>query len=257
MARPAAANRWMLNKVRLDQLLVELDHYPSRARARDAILRSTVTVDGQIASKPGQTANPSAHIEIADDAQDYVSRAALKLIHALNHFELDVTGLHALDVGASTGGFTQVLLERGAASIHAIDVGHGQLADELRDDGRVIAIEGLNARDLTEDHLEGPINLIVCDVSFISLKLALPATLALAESGTHLIALIKPQFEIGRDKLGKGGVVRDRFLATAICDVISNWLEVDQHWQVLGITPSPITGGDGNHEFLIAARKPG
>ncbi|MDH3741088.1 MAG: TlyA family RNA methyltransferase [Hyphomicrobiales bacterium] len=247
----------MLNKIRLDQHLVELDHYPSRARARDAILRGTITVDGQTASKPGQTVNPAAHIEIADDAQMYVSRAALKLIHGLEHFEIDVKGLHALDLGASTGGFTQVLLENGVASVHAIDVGHGQLADELREDGRVIAIEGLNARNLTADHLEGPVNLIVCDVSFISLKLALPAALALAEPGTHLIALIKPQFEIGRDKLGKGGVVRDRFLATAICDVISNWLEADQHWQVLGITPSPIAGGDGNHEFLIAARKPG
>ncbi|NND50404.1 MAG: TlyA family RNA methyltransferase [Rhizobiales bacterium] len=247
----------MLNKIRLDQHLVELDHYPSRARARDAILRGTITVNGQVASKPGQTVDPAALIEIADDAQNYVSRAALKLKHALDHFKIDVTGLHALDLGASTGGFTQVLLENGVASVHAIDVGHGQLAGELREDGRVIAIEGLNIRNLTTDHLEGPVNLIVCDVSFISLKLALPAGLALAEPGTHLIALIKPQFEIGRDKLGKGGVVRDRFLATAICDVISNWLETCQHWQVLGITPSPIAGGDGNHEFLIAARKPG
>ncbi|MGI9465072.1 MAG: TlyA family RNA methyltransferase, partial [Aestuariivirgaceae bacterium] len=231
-------------------------HYASRARARDAIQRGTVTVGGQTVLKPGQSVDPGSPIEIADEAQVYVSRAALKLKHALAHFDLNIAGCHALDIGASTGGFTQVLLESGVQSVHAIDVGHGQLAPEIADDARVVAIEGLNARDITVADVAGPIDLIVCDVSFISLKLALPPALALAGQGAVLIALIKPQFEVGADKLGKGGVVRDRYLATAICDVVSNWLQTDQSWQVIGVTPSPIAGSDGNHEFLIAARKP-
>ena len=224
--------------------------------ARDAILRGTVRVDGRIASKPAQNVSDSVRIEIADDAHGYVSRAALKLKHALDHFGVAVTGLNALDIGASTGGFTQVLLERGARSVHAIDVGHDQLADSLKDDPRVTSLEGVNARELDPERISEPIGIITCDVSFISLKLALPPALALVGSGTVLIALIKPQFELDRRQLGKGGVVRDQDLPHTVCNGITRWLEDDQKWWVIGVTASPIVGGDGNHEFLIAARKP-
>lgn len=246
----------MAGKIRLDQHLVDLGHYPSRSRARDAVLRGTVFINKKPAAKPAQIVPADAVISIDDEAQAYVSRAALKLKHALQHFQLDVAGLHALDLGASTGGFTQVLLENGVASVHAIDVGHGQLHGQIAANDRVVAIEGLNARDLKRDQIAGPIDLITCDVSFISLKLALPAALAIADPRTLLVALIKPQFEIGRDGLGKGGVVRDVTLLQAVCHDIQNWLQQSQKWQVLGVTTSPLEGGDGNREFLIAARKP-
>ena len=253
MAVHPVPNPWMSNRLRLDQYLVEHGHYKTRARARDAVLRGTVRIDGQVITKPGHHISAACDIKVDDEAQSYVSRAALKLRHGLAHFEIDVAGRHAVDIGASTGGFTQVLLENGAASVLAIDVGHDQLDDELASDRRVTVIEGLNARGLKALHLSDPIEIIVCDVSFISLKLALPAALDLAEPGAVLIALIKPQFEIGRDQLGKGGVVRDRLLASAVCDVISGWLRSEMGWHVLGVTPSPIEGSDGNHEFLIAA----
>lgn len=241
----------MTLKTRLDELLVSRGFYSSRARARDAILRGTVTVDGRPASKPAQVVAADASIALADAAQGYVSRAALKLKHALAQFGITALGKHALDIGASTGGFTQVLLEEGAAHVTAIDVGHGQMKLE---DPRLTSIEGLNARDLCSSHLAHPIDLIVCDVSFISLRLALPAALDLAEEGAHLVALIKPQFEVGREALGKGGIVTDEQEHRRVCDEISDVLK-DQGWRVLGLTPSPVTGGDGNQEFLIAARK--
>ena len=241
----------MSARQRLDELLVARGFYASRSRARDAILRGTVSVSGTTATKPAQMVEATAAIALADKAQHYVSRAALKLKHGLEHFGISAKGAHALDIGASTGGFTQVLLEQGAAHITAIDVGHGQM---MVNDRRVTVIEGLNARDLTRQHLAHAIDLIVCDVSFISLKLALPAALALAEQGAHLVALIKPQFEVGRDALGKGGIVTGEAERQRICAEIAACLQ-DQGWTVLGLTPSPIPGGDGNIEFLIAARK--
>ncbi len=243
-------------RVRLDQFLVDQGRYPSRARARDAVLRGTVHVEGRPAFKPSQMVPSGALIEIVDEGQPYVSRAALKLKHGLAQFGIDVAGRHALDIGASAGGFTQVLLEQRATSVHAIDVGHGQLATKLAKDERVVSIEGLNARDLSPDDLSNPIDLIVCDVSFISLKLALPPALSLAESGANLVALVKPQFELNRSKLGKGGVVRDEELRRAVCVDIVDWLQNTQNWPVIGLEPSPITGTDGNQEFLVAARKP-
>jgi 23S rRNA (cytidine1920-2'-O)/16S rRNA (cytidine1409-2'-O)-methyltransferase len=242
--------------MRLDELLVARGLLPSRSRARDAIQRGTVTVDGRAETKPGRVYPADAVIVVDDPAATYVSRAALKLVHALDHFDLDPTGRHALDIGASTGGFTQVLLERGAASVLAIDVGHGQMDATIASHPRVRSLEGLNARDLDEDHLGGvrP-DLIVSDVSFISLKLALPPALALASPGALGVFLVKPQFEAGRERIGKGGLLRDPSDGPRIADELRAWLEQQAGWQAIGVTPSPITGGDGNVEFLLAGRK--
>jgi 23S rRNA (cytidine1920-2'-O)/16S rRNA (cytidine1409-2'-O)-methyltransferase len=243
-----------VTRVRLDEVLIKRGFYASRSRARDAVLRGTVRVDGTLAVKPAQNAAHDARIEIIDEAQKYVSRSALKLKHALEHFKIDVTGLNGLDIGASTGGFTQVLLEQGAAHVTAIDVGHDQFVAWLKSRDRVTSIEGLNSRDLTAEHLGREIGIIVCDVSFISLKLALPAALDLVEAGTRLIALIKPQFEAGREVVGRSGLVTDPADHTRVCNEIVVFL-AGKNWKVLGLTPSSIEGGDGNQEFLIAAVK--
>ena len=253
MARRPALHPWMSIRQRLDEALVARGLYPSRSRARDAVLRGTVHVNGETAAKPAQMIAGNAAITLSDEAQPYVSRAALKLKHALRHFGLSASGAKALDIGASTGGFTQVLLEEGAAHVTAIDVGHGQMMIE---DKRLTLIEGLNARDLAQQHLAYPVDFVVCDVSFISLQLALPPALGLAEEGAHLVALIKPQFEVGRDGLGKGGLVTDETSQARVCAEIAELLQ--RHgWTVLGLTLSPLAGGDGNREFLIAARKAG
>jgi 23S rRNA (cytidine1920-2'-O)/16S rRNA (cytidine1409-2'-O)-methyltransferase len=241
---------------RLDRLLVDRGLYRTRSRARDAILRGGVKVEGEPAARPGQAVPRQAAIEIADEAQHYVSRAALKLAHALDHFGISPQGRAALDLGASTGGFTQVLLERGARHVTALDVGHGQMAPGLAGDPRVTVLEGLNARDLAARHVPEPPGLVTADLSFISLKLALPPALALAAPDARLVALIKPQFEAGPAHLSKDGVVRDRAVQEAVCRDIAGWLENDMAWQVIGTTPSPVAGGSGNREFLIAARKP-
>jgi 23S rRNA (cytidine1920-2'-O)/16S rRNA (cytidine1409-2'-O)-methyltransferase len=240
---------------RLDDRLVELGHYASRSRARDAILRGTVSVDGAIAQKPGQTVSTDAIISIDDPAQAYVSRAALKLLLVLDKFGLSPKGCQALDIGASTGGFTQVLLERGASHVTAIDVGHGQIDPLLRHDPRVTVIEGLNARELDASHLAERPSFITCDVSFISATLALQPALKLALPGAKAVILIKPQFELGREALDRHGVVKDAEAQTEACRKIAQWL-ARERWTVIGETPSPVQGGDGNREFLIAAEKP-
>ncbi|MFN7168087.1 MAG: TlyA family RNA methyltransferase [Pannonibacter sp.] len=245
----------MAHRERLDQRLVDLGLTPSRARARDAVLRGTVTVDGRAATKPGQPVDLTAKIEIADPAGAYVSRAALKLLAALDGFTVSPEGRICLDVGASTGGFTQVLLERGAVRVHAIDVGHGQMHESISNDPRVNRRDGLNARELTAQDLEktSP-SLIVSDVSFISLKLALPPALDLAAPGAEALLLVKPQFEVGREGVGKGGLVApDR--AEASAGELRDWLDGLPGWQALGLLPSPVTGGDGNREFLLYGRK--
>jgi len=241
---------------RLDELLVQRGHFPSRSRARDAVLRGTVSVAGAIARKPGQQTLASASIELADEARGYVSRAALKLIAGLDAFRLDPAGADCLDIGASTGGFTQVLLERGAGHVVAVDVGHGQLHETLTADQRVTNLERLNARDLGEEHLGGhrP-DFVVSDVSFISLKLALPPALSLALPGARCVLLVKPQFEAGREAIGKGGILRDAALGPRIADDLASWLDAQTGWRALGTVPSPIEGGDGNHEFLLAGVK--
>ena len=242
-------------KTRLDVLLVERSLAATRSKARDAITRGGVTVDGTVVSKPAQQVAVTASLELREEASPYVSRAALKLLHGLDHFGIDPKDRSALDIGASTGGFTQVLLERGAAHVTALDVGHGQFDETLRNDPRVTVLERLNARDLKPEHLKRAPDLIVCDVSFISLTLALPPALGLARPGAHLLALIKPQFEAGRGHVGKGGIVREASVHEQVCERIEAWLRCDMGWPVLGLTPSPIEGRDGNREFLIAGRK--
>lgn len=242
--------------MRLDQLLVEKGLFASRSRARDAIVRGTVTIDNSIVTKPGATFPDTAIISVNDPASGYVSRAALKLIAGLDHFSIDPNGVSALDIGASTGGFTQVLLERGATHVTAVDVGHDQLHHSLSSDPRVTNLEGLNARELSRDHLNGrKIGLVVSDVSFISLKLALPPALNLAEPGSHCVLLVKPQFEAGREAIGKGGILRDPMDGERVANALRNWLDGLPGWNALGLCPSPIEGGDGNREFLLAGLK--
>jgi 23S rRNA (cytidine1920-2'-O)/16S rRNA (cytidine1409-2'-O)-methyltransferase len=243
--------------IRLDQLLLNAGLVASRSRARDAISRGTVRVNGRIVTKPSSSFPASALIEIDDPAQAYVSRAALKLKAALEHFNLDPAGLDCLDIGASTGGFTDILLERGANHVIAVDVGHDQLHPRLRADERITNFEGLNARVLDEEDLEGrAIGAIVSDVSFISLKLALPPALGFAEAGAFCVLLVKPQFEAGREAISKAGLLKDPDSAPAVAAELERWLVEDMGWESLGLVPSPITGGDGNVEFLLGGRKP-
>jgi len=242
--------------MRLDQLLVERQFFASRSRARDGIVRGCVHVEGQIITKPGHKVNVAASIEVHDPAQNLVSRAGLKLAKALDHFAIPVAGKICLDIGASTGGFSQILLEQGAAHIIAIDVGHAQLHPSLRQNKRLTLQEGLNARHLERCHLGGyKPQLLVCDVSFISLKLALPPALSLMEEEAQAILLIKPQFEAGRAALNGQGIIRDKETAVRVAQDIANWLDGFAPWRVCGLIESPIIGGDGNQEFLLHAIK--
>ena len=241
---------------RLDEMLVARGLFPTRSRARDAIQRGAVSIAGRAETKPGRAVEPGIEIAVEDPARGYVSRAALKLAGGLEKFGIDPAGLSALDVGASTGGFTQVLLERGAARVTAIDVGHGQLHETLRADPRVISIEGLNARDLSLEHLGGVApQIVVADVSFISLRQALPPALSLAAPGACAVLLVKPQFEAGREAIGKGGLLKDPSLGERIAADMATWLETQAGWRTLGVAPSPIEGGDGNREYLLGGRK--
>lgn len=242
---------------RLDQHLVDTGHFPSRARARDAILRGTVSVDGTPCLKPAQKTGASARITVADPASGYVSRAALKLIEGLDRFGISPAGRICLDIGASTGGFTQVLLERGASRVHAIDVGHDQLHESLRAKKSVRVREGLNARDLSAADLDGDRpTLLVSDVSFISLTLALPPALDLAAPGADGVFLVKPQFEAGRARIGKGGLV-DPDVAEAVAAEVRDWFGSVPGWQAGDMAPSSVKGGDGNAEWLLHGRKTG
>lgn len=246
-----------MSSKRLDQHLVDTGLFASRARARDAILRGTVLMDGTVCKKPAQKVAEGSSIEVNDPASAYVSRAALKLLEALERFQVEPAGRICLDIGASTGGFTQVLLQHGAAKVHSIDVGHGQLHESLASHQRVIAQEGLNARDLTSTHLGGDSpDLIVSDVSFISLKLALPPALALAAEGAEGIFLVKPQFEAGKDRIGKGGLV-DPEIAEETARGLQSWLSSVPDWEAGDLVPSPVKGGDGNAEWLLYGKKAG
>lgn len=243
-------------RMRLDQLLVERGLYDSRSRARDAVARGTVTVDGAILTKPSTAVPIEADIVIADAARAYVSRAALKLIAGLDAFGFVASGRDCLDIGCSTGGFTQVLLERGAAHVVAVDVGHGQFHPDLAADDRVTLLEALNSRELDKDHLDGrTIGGVVCDVSFISLKLALPPALALAAPGAFAVILVKPQFEAGRLAIGKDGLLKQPEDAPRIADDLAAWLGAEPGWRVTGLIPSPIAGGDGTREYLLGGVK--
>jgi 23S rRNA (cytidine1920-2'-O)/16S rRNA (cytidine1409-2'-O)-methyltransferase len=242
---------------RLDQLVLSRGLVASRSRARDAIQRGTVKVDGKVVTKPSLTFADDVELSIDDPAQDYVSRAALKLVAALDHFGLDPAGRDCLDVGASAGGFTEVLLQRGATHVTSIDVGHGQIHPRVAGDERVTSIEGLNARYLTADDIGNrAIDFIVSDVSFISLKLALVPALELAEAGALCVLLVKPQFEAGREAVSKAGLLKLPETAPDVAAELERWLVEEMGWETLGLIPSPIAGGDGNHEFLLAGRKP-
>jgi 23S rRNA (cytidine1920-2'-O)/16S rRNA (cytidine1409-2'-O)-methyltransferase len=251
MSAPTPSN---IGRRRADQLLVERGLAESRAKAQALILAGLVFSGETRVDKPGTAVRADAALEVRGQDHPWVSRGGVKLDHALEHFGIDPKGLVSLDVGASTGGFTDVLLARGAARVYAVDVGHGQLAWKLRQDARVVVLERTNARHLTRAEVPEPVQLIACDASFIGLETVLPAPLALAARGAWLIALIKPQFEVGRERVGKGGVVRDPALHIEVCERISAWVAAKPGWRVLGITQSPIAGPEGNIEFLIAAR---
>ena len=242
---------------RLDQALVENGYFQTRAQAQAAIQAGQVHLAGAPMLKPAATVLSDAVIEVHGAAHDYVSRGGLKLAHALTHFGLSPEGREAVDLGASTGGFTDVLLRHGAAHCLAVDVGQEQLVADLRDHPKVTVLEKTNARHLTRAALPDGYRpmVIVCDVSFISLKLALPPMLALAAPACWLVALVKPQFEVGKKRLGKGGVVRDAALHDAVCADMQDWLAGQSGWQVLGLTDSPVLGPSGNREFLLAAVK--
>jgi 23S rRNA (cytidine1920-2'-O)/16S rRNA (cytidine1409-2'-O)-methyltransferase len=252
MSAPTASRNG--SRRRADQLLVERGLAESRAKAQALILAGLVFSGATRIEKPGMALRPDAALEVKGQDHPWVSRGGVKLDHALAHFGIDPEGLVCLDIGASTGGFTDVLLARGAAKVYAVDVGRGQLAWKLRNDARVVVLERTNARHLTRAKVPEPVGLIACDASFIGLETVLPAPLALAAPEAWLIALIKPQFEVGKDKVGKGGVVRDPALHAEVCARISAWIGARAGWRVIGVTQSPIAGPEGNLEFLIAAR---
>jgi 23S rRNA (cytidine1920-2'-O)/16S rRNA (cytidine1409-2'-O)-methyltransferase len=243
-------------KTRPDQLLVERGLVESRARAQALILAGLVWSGDRKIEKPGQPVADDVPLEVKGRDHPWVSRGGIKLAHALSHFDWDVTGVVAIDVGSSTGGFTDVLLSQGAAKIYAVDSGTNQLAWKLRQDPRVVVLERTSARILTDDHIPDPIDLIVCDASFIGLAKVLERPLSFARAQARLIALIKPQFEAGRAEVGKGGVIRDPVVHARVCDEVSQWLAA-AGWAIEGLTQSPITGPEGNVEFLIAARRQG
>jgi len=241
-------------KTRLDMALVERGLAETRAAAQRLVMAGLVFSGDKRLDKAGQSIAADLALEVRGQPHPYVSRGGLKLEKALDHFAIPVAGRIALDVGASTGGFTDCLLQRGAAKVYAVDVGTNQLAWKLRSDPRVVSMEKTNIRDVTPTKIPEPIDLIVCDASFIGLRTALPAALALAAPGTHLVALIKPQFEVGKGRVGKGGIVREPELHKEVVDTISAWLGNQREWTVMGVIDSPITGADGNKEFLIAGR---
>jgi 23S rRNA (cytidine1920-2'-O)/16S rRNA (cytidine1409-2'-O)-methyltransferase len=241
-------------KIRLDQLIVDRNLADSKTRAQALVMAGHVFVGDAKALKPGQQVAEDADVQVKGSDHPWVSRGGIKLAHALDAFAIDVTDAVAMDVGSSTGGFTDVLLTNGAARVYAVDSGTNQLAWKLRQDDRVIVHEQTSARILTESHIPEAIDIIVCDASFISLAKVLETPLTFAKTGAQIIALIKPQFEAGRGEVGKGGVVRDEAIHARVCDEVKMWL-VEKNWTVRGLTTSPITGPQGNIEFLIWAQK--
>ena len=240
-------------KERLDQALVSRGLVISRARARDLVLRGEIKIDDVVAAKPASRVGPEQQLSLAPGAGDYVSRGAVKLRAALDHFGFDPAGRIGLDIGASTGGFTEVLLDRGAAKVYAVDNGVGQLHPSLMSDARVTSFEGTDARLLTHNEIPEPVGALVADVSFISLTKALPAALSLAAPGCWLVGLIKPQFEAGRTAIPRHGIVTDAQVHADVVAGVESWLRACAGWRNLGAIPSPIKGGDGNTEFLIGA----
>jgi 23S rRNA (cytidine1920-2'-O)/16S rRNA (cytidine1409-2'-O)-methyltransferase len=242
-------------KRRADQLLVDQGLAERRAKAQALILAGLVSAGGRRIDKSGTALAEETALAVAGRDHPWVSRGGLKLVAALDHFAIDVAGKVALDIGASTGGFTDVLLARGAAKVYAVDVGRGQLAWKLRQEPRVVVQEGVNARYLGRAEIAGPVDLSVCDASFIGLATLLPAPLALAAEHAALVTLIKPQFEAGPEAVGKGGVVRDPAVHREVCQGVATWVGAQPGWTVIGIVESPIQGPAGNREFLLYARR--
>ncbi len=240
-------------KQRADVLLVETGLAESRAKAQALIMAGLVYAGTARVEKAGALLAEGVALSVKGQEHPWVSRGGVKLAHGLEHFGLSAAGRVCLDVGASTGGFTDVLLSQGAARVYAVDVGHGQLAWKLRSDARVVVLEKTNARRLTAELVPEPVEALVCDASFIGLRTVLPAGLALCAAGAFAVALIKPQFEAGPEHVGKGGVVRDAAVHAAVCERIEAWWSGLPGWRVLGMTPSPIKGPEGNVEFLIGA----
>lgn len=240
---------------RLDTRLVAVGLAPTRSRARDLILRGYVMVNGTPCIKPGQELSCAAAVALIDGAPKFVSRGAEKLIAGLDHFGFDATDRVALDIGASTGGFTEVLLLRGARRVYAVDVGRQQLHSTLRCDPRVVSLENQDARLLDAQLIPDRIEAVVADVSFISLTKVLGAAIALTSPGAWLVALVKPQFEVGRDGVGSGGIVRDEVKRDASVSAVAHWISSMAGWRMVGTLPSPILGGSGNMEFLIGAQR--
>ncbi|CCW19480.1 RNA binding methyltransferase FtsJ like [Sphingobium indicum BiD32] len=240
-------------KIRADQLLVDNGLAESRARAQALILAGLVFLGDRKIDKAGQQVALDADLDVRGRDHPWVSRGGIKLAHALAEYAIDVTGMVGMDVGSSTGGFTDVLLTNGAVRVYAVDSGTNQLAWKLRSDDRVIVHEQTSARVLTPAHVPEPIDIIVCDASFIALAKVLERPLTFARPGAALVALIKPQFEAGREEVGKGGVVRDPEIHERVCEDVAAWIQT-QGWTVIGVTPSPITGPQGNVEFLLYAR---
>lgn len=250
---PLACCDMATKKTRLDQIIVDRGLAESKTRAQALVMAGHVYIGEAKAQKPGQQIAEDADISVRGSDHPWVSRGGIKLAHALEVFAIDVTGNVAIDVGSSTGGFTDVLLTHGAARVYAVDSGTNQLAWKLRQDPRVIVHEQTSARILTEAHIPEPVDLIVCDASFIGLAKVLDRPLTFAKTGAQLIALIKPQFEAGREEVGKGGVVRDPDVHARVCNEIKMWL-VEKNWTVHELTTSPITGPQGNVEFLVWAQ---
>ncbi len=244
----------MAARKRVDQLLVERGLAESRSRAGALVMAGLVSAGGRRIDKPGTQLAEDVALDLKGQDHPWVSRGGLKLAEAIGQFGLDPAGRVCLDVGASTGGFTDVLLAHGAARVYAVDVGHGQLAWKLRTDPRVVVLERTNARYLGPEQVPEPVDWVVCDASFIGLETVLAAPLALARPGAVLVALIKPQFEVGKGRVGKGGVVRDPDLHAEVCDRVAAWLAARPGWRVVGLCPSPILGPEGNREFLIVGR---
>ncbi len=243
-----------MSRIRLDQLLVDRGLVETRSRARALVMEGRVFSGERRLDKPGMAVPPDLPLEVRAPRR-WVSRGGDKLAHALEVFGLDPSGRIALDVGASTGGFTDVLLQHGARRVYAVDVGYGQLAWKLRQDPRVVVLERTNARALDRRLVPEPVDLVVCDASFISLAKVLPAPLALTAPGAELVALVKPQFEVGRGRVGKGGVVRDPALHAEACARARDFVDAQSGWRVLDIVPSPLLGPKGNREFLLHARR--
>jgi 23S rRNA (cytidine1920-2'-O)/16S rRNA (cytidine1409-2'-O)-methyltransferase len=241
--------------MRADQALVARGLVESRARAQALILAGKVFSGTRRVDKAGAPVAEETPLEVRGQDHPWVSRGGLKLAHALAHFGLSPAGKACLDIGASTGGFTDVLLAHGAARVHAVDVGHGQLAWKLRGDPRVVVHERTNARTLDLAAIGEVVEVLVCDASFIGLRIVLPAALALCAPGAWAVALIKPQFEAGQANIGARGVVRDPAVHAEVCETIRSWWAEQTGWSVIGVTESPITGPQGNREFLIGCRK--